>query len=443
MELPALLDTIYSENPKWWPYGLYPSMFDYLQAVEDPETQETVGFVGWQFRYDPDGRRIGYYAVGILPGFRRKGLAGQAVKQLIANRPGDVAAVRAFIVPGNQSSMALAAKLQVPVQHKSASLQPSPSSRTVMDHVMPAPSVAHILDCLLVKQAADMSWVGPTLRSLVKPVLWSAAMAGGMDYLQAPDGHYTDMTEGRLKNMGLNFLLSGGGMLAGARGAEYMGMNAVQRSAIQAQRANRFNPAAAKALTRAQQAALPTAQGIARAGAGAAALAGPGTMLVKDLARSGVSLTGDVSRVLRKVEDGQLSAAPAASPASSSFQDMVKLIKDNKGTATVAGLGALGAVGAGGWALHRGLQELRDAVSRGEKGRIRVTLPTRNAGDAETQLDLPLKGIQMSDALYGRLGRDFRSRLHQETKERTRKVTLSPEEKARRAARLALYRDPS
>jgi len=65
----------------------------------------------------------------------------------------------------------------------------------------------------------------------------------------------------------------------------------------------------------------------------------------------------------------------------------------------------------------------KDQMAIDEKGRVRITLPTKQKGDAETTIDMPLEEIAMSKALRSRLGRDARRRLYSETKARTKKRT--------------------
>ena len=56
-----------------------------------------------------------------------------------------------------------------------------------------------------------------------------------------------------------------------------------------------------------------------------------------------------------------------------------------------------------------------------DKGRVRITLPTKNPGDAETVIELPMgEGMNLSKTLLRNLGRDTKRRLREETKERTR-----------------------
>jgi hypothetical protein len=52
-------------------------------------------------------------------------------------------------------------------------------------------------------------------------------------------------------------------------------------------------------------------------------------------------------------------------------------------------------------------------------GKIRVTLPTRHAGDNETQVELPLENIPMSGAIIDQIRRDTKRRLRAEGSSRT------------------------
>lgn len=52
-------------------------------------------------------------------------------------------------------------------------------------------------------------------------------------------------------------------------------------------------------------------------------------------------------------------------------------------------------------------------------GKIRVTLPTRNPGDNETQVELPLENMPMSNAILNDIRRDTRRRLRLEGGVRT------------------------
>lgn len=54
-----------------------------------------------------------------------------------------------------------------------------------------------------------------------------------------------------------------------------------------------------------------------------------------------------------------------------------------------------------------------------DKGRIKLTLPTRDPSDVETQVDLPLSHANLSNAARWGINRDIRRKLTAETKERT------------------------
>lgn len=56
---------------------------------------------------------------------------------------------------------------------------------------------------------------------------------------------------------------------------------------------------------------------------------------------------------------------------------------------------------------------------KGQSGTLRVTLPTKKPGDAETELEMPLSKIQLSDTLRGKLHRDLKRKLRTETAART------------------------
>ena len=95
---------------------------------------------------------------------------------------------------------------------------------------------------------------------------------------------------------------------------------------------------------------------------------------------------------------------------------------DRLRTGITAGLG-LGALGLG--AL--GINEARRARKQMEKpkdvrdpGRVRITLPTKDPTDNETQIELPLDHYKLTQTAVTQLRRDLRRRLREEGEERTR-----------------------
>jgi hypothetical protein len=108
-----IMRTIYQENPGYWPYGLTLGHLDGgCWLVKDAQAQP-IGFVGWQERNDGI-KKIGYYAIGILPEFRHQRYGRAAVQELLKKKASGVDEVRALIVDTNAPSRALAASLQVP-----------------------------------------------------------------------------------------------------------------------------------------------------------------------------------------------------------------------------------------------------------------------------------------------------------------------------------------
>lgn len=109
---------VYAEDPSYWPYGLDVGQFDGgLYLISKQANQTPVGFVGWQER-EKAGRRIGYYAIGILPEHRQQGFAKQAVSAILREMAPSVDEVRAMVMEHNVPSKHLAASLGVPVEEK-------------------------------------------------------------------------------------------------------------------------------------------------------------------------------------------------------------------------------------------------------------------------------------------------------------------------------------
>lgn len=108
----GVMDKIYKEAPWKWPFGLSSQQHESLYMVRSASTNEPVGFVGWQ-ELKEEGKKVGYYSVGILPEFRKMGYAKQAVDNLIHLKKASVDFIKALIVEGNNESTALAKSLDI------------------------------------------------------------------------------------------------------------------------------------------------------------------------------------------------------------------------------------------------------------------------------------------------------------------------------------------
>lgn len=112
----GIMDKIYAEDPSFWPYGLTtdPGKGGEVYLVRDSLTKQAAGFVGWQ-TFMEKGARIGSYYIGILPEYRGRGLAKQAVAKVLQKNASTVDILRAYVMPHNKPSQALAASLHIPV----------------------------------------------------------------------------------------------------------------------------------------------------------------------------------------------------------------------------------------------------------------------------------------------------------------------------------------
>jgi hypothetical protein len=591
-EFDQLLNSIYQDNPTWWPHGLKRAQLDEAFAIRDPATRKLAGFTGWQFRNDQTGKKAGYYAVGLLPEFRRQGLAKRALQEMFQeHKPADVQDVRAYIVPGNEPSLKLADKLGVPVQHKMARLrsQPLPSMLTKMarrpsyvpgsyggvslQQYMPLAPRRAVLNpeeqanveegqsqwfpklfrSMADSPAVDMS--SPAKASLMTALVGGGAVGAGAHFLGAkpehtamagggaallsgllgyhsrkannegiiemmrrlpPGGTRRDMladpvlqqelnresqtgaSEEALRTAQLLAVLKATSKTAAVKqagwpevakalwtGTKYMAAptaGAVGMDALYNAPSGRFLTTehwkerladgllnttmfgigkgtgrlpGVSALAKAEAAKRPVQLTIDAAkrlkmmgGATGMAVAIPG-VFAKDLMRRNMNTGSDLVAALSKERGTNVNVtAPANTSVNvtspSIFDQASQYIDKNPGTAIAGGLlgaGLLGGVGYLGLKGINALQGVADRAERPESGRIRVTLPTKNKGDAETQLDLPVQEMALSDALVGKIRRDVRGRLRHETNERTKRVILSPEERQRRAELLASYRN--
>lgn len=86
-----------------------------------------------------------------------------------------------------------------------------------------------------------------------------------------------------------------------------------------------------------------------------------------------------------------------------------------------AGAGLAGLLGAG-YLGYKGVQSLgnmANAQQAAAGGRIRVALPTSDPNDRETELDMPMDNLEVSNTQLSKLQRDLRRRIRREGKERT------------------------
>lgn len=110
-----IMKKIYDEDPSYWPYGLDIPGHESLYIVRDNMTKAAAGFVGWQEMLE-NGRRVGSYSIGILPEYRNKGFAKEAVSKILQIKSACVDEVRAYVMKHNAPSHALADSLGVKVQ---------------------------------------------------------------------------------------------------------------------------------------------------------------------------------------------------------------------------------------------------------------------------------------------------------------------------------------
>lgn len=107
-QVQSIMDTLVKESPDFWPYGCsVANMNGGCYLVRDNETQKAAGFVGWQ-TFKEAGKKVGYYAVGLLPEFRGRKMAKEAVSKLLQMKTAEVDEVKAYIHKDNENSKNLA-----------------------------------------------------------------------------------------------------------------------------------------------------------------------------------------------------------------------------------------------------------------------------------------------------------------------------------------------
>ena len=334
----TIMDRILEEDPSYWPYGLSLDHFKNggdLYLVQKSASREPVGFVGWQQQQDGE-RKVGYYAIGVLPEHRHQGFAKAAVSSLLREKAAGVDEVRALVCEHNAPSQALAKALpDVKLMLHKAAATPS----------MKAQVIGSILGALGTAALADQA-VDPehrTFGSTLQPWKWDKERQ----------------------------LLGATNMALGGLGGHQL-----------------INREIGKGLTAITLA--PT----------------------KDLALKSL---GTLSKLDRLAEAAKTKIEQPASTSPGLLGSIPKPLL----------LGALG-LGAGGLGVaallaKKKLDAEEAAASAARAGRVRVTLPTKQPGDAETTLDLPVEDIRLSNALRTRLGRDTRRRLYSETRARTQR----------------------
>ena len=112
-----IMQKVYEEDPSYWPYGLGVAGHESVYLIRDNMTKAAAGFVGWQ-EQRINGRKIGSYSIGILPEYRSKGFAKEAVAKILMEKSARVDEVRSYICAHNMRSKGLANGLGVTIQEK-------------------------------------------------------------------------------------------------------------------------------------------------------------------------------------------------------------------------------------------------------------------------------------------------------------------------------------
>lgn len=332
-QLDAVMNSVYKENPTWWPHGLHRKMLD-AGAWLVQKAGKPAGFVGLQIRQRPEGR-VGYYSVGVLPEFRGQGLAKTALQRMLAESRDRIDSVRAMIVPGNTPSTRLANSLNIPVEG------------LTKDAV--APSVLK-----LIKKFAPAALVGGTYTGIT----------GDLNTYADGDPWTRQRVSDALSNVALGAV--GGGAMKGGH----------------------FGKGLTLALT------APYLKGAA----------------------------GRVPKMMSSATD-RLDAGTKALGAPTGTSGIAP-----ETLAKWLGGGLL--LGGGAFGLKKILDEMsarRQLEESRSGGKVRVTLPTKNPGDGETQIEMPVASAPISNSLQGGLNRDVLRRLRREVASRTYSHGRSPE----------------
>lgn len=289
-----------------------------------------------------------------------------------------------------------------------------------------------------VKQAISLGGLGKGLvRVFNHPAVGvPLTTATGIEALTTPPSEWlsTEHADTRAQNFLLNYAMTNLGVL-GARQLAGAGVKVPKVTASQGTKTF-------AAQTKRYDAAMDSRRDAMNGANWMGAVAAAPTLFVKDLIRTNLTAPKDIAASLGQMAGDlkNLKSEPqVVQPvAPNSMQTLGKLISDHP---VASGLAGAGAIAGTGYLASKILNALQSRRTSEAGGRMRVTLPTKKPGDVETTLDLPISEMPLSATMFSKLRRDVRNRLHTETKERTKVVHLSPEEKARRAELLRKFRE--
>jgi len=237
-----------------------------------------------------------------------------------------------------------------------------------------------------------------------------AVTAGVLDQLSYADGNVNPNS--RLADAGINFASGFTGMRLGRGSAR----NFREAGRLGAQ----GNLGAAQHAAIAEQKFFGSAKGLGSFLSGSLA---PITTFVPQglrAQRESVAAENLTNALKAKANEIAQASATASGDMANAFREGAGGLSQNP---VLAALLLAGGVGAAGWGINRAItnrkpQEMTMNMKE-PGGRIRVTLPTTNANDAETVLDLPFDQEQvLTRPMHDRLAIDTRKRLRAESKQR-------------------------
>jgi len=458
------MDRIYKEDPGKWPHGLQMSGFDGgVYMIREASTGSPVGFTGWQEKRGSYGERVGYYSIGILPDYRRNGYAKAAVNQLLHDKSANVDRVEAFIAKGNKPSIALADALGVDVVTEPHTKRASRAG-SIAQLLGMGGANAVLWDPEVEKHGLKGLGENWDMERIRRAILNAGIGAiGGHNLMRgtqklAPANPKNFGMGVKQTTLGLTTLLSS--LLLNkdsgdAPAAVIQKAGSVKEAGGKAEFAKMLGYGSANAAfwdpaleehgfaglkgehwdaNRVKQTLLNMGVGMIggpMAVRGGKRLFTPGATR-KDIASGTKLMSGGL---------GVLMMTPLKDILMNSIDSSKKLPKaldkyTNQGILSPEGMSdkariALALLGAGGLAgagilahkRNKATEELAEATreSANPGGRVRLSLPTKDPNDIETNIDLPIEEIMLPQYIKQELSRDTRSRLRQEGKERKRK----------------------